>query len=182
MSELAPTTFQIPTLETERLFLRGFRPEDAEAEIDFYASARSASVGGPMPADQAWRLLATIVGHWALRGYGFFALEDKATGAYLGRVGLWYPHGWPEPEIGWTMMATGEGKGYAHEAALAARAWAYDSLGMTTLVSTIEAGNTRSEALARKLGAQRTEAVFKHSSGKLLTIWRHPGPHEGDPA
>lgn len=174
---LAPTLYEIPTLETERLILRGFKPSDVEAEIAFYASDRSQFVGGPLNAEQTWRGVAAIIGHWALRGYGFWALEDKATGTYVGRVGLWNPHGWPEPEIGWTMMAEGEGKGFAHEAALAIRAYGYEVLGWPTMISLIDPDNTRSQALAAKLGAHM-ERLFENERLGKVQIWRHPRPED----
>ncbi len=176
---LAPTTFAVPTLETERLFLRAMREEDFEEEATFCASERSRAVGGPLPRSQVWRTVAAMVGHWALRGYGFWALEDKATGRYLGRVGLWNPEGHPEREIGWTLMDYAEGKGYAHEAALVARAYAYDTLGWTTLTSLIAVGNSRSEALAQRLGAS-IDGVFNHPAIGAMNIWRHPGPAQGE--
>ena len=177
MTDLAPTTFAIPTLETERMFLRAMRADDIEAEIAFFQTERSHSVGGPIAAPQVWRAVAGMIGHWALRGYGFWALEEKTTGAYLGRVGLWNPHPWPEPEIGWTLMAPAEGKGFAREAALAARAYAYDTLGWGPLTSVIVPGNTRSEALAARLGA-RPERDWLSPSGRQAVIWRHPSKAE----
>jgi RimJ/RimL family protein N-acetyltransferase len=175
MNELAPTTFTIPTLETERLFLRAMRDEDIAEEVAFFASERSHNVGGPLPKNQVWRAMAGMIGHWALRGYGFWALEEKTTGRYLGRVGLWCPDPWPEPEIGWTVMDHAEGKGFAREAALASRAYAYDVLGWTTAISLIVAGNTRSEALAARLGAHH-EGDYLHPTIGAMNIWRHPGP------
>lgn len=180
VTDLAPTTITIPTLETERMFLRALMPADVEAEAVFFASDRSRAVGGPLPREQVWRLVAAMIGHWALRGFGFWALEEKATGAYLGRVGLWQPEGWPDREIGWTLMQEAEGKGFAHEAALAARHFAYETLGWTTAISLIEGGNARSEALATRLGAT-LDGAFVHPSGLPLNIWRHPGPTELQP-
>ena len=101
----------IPVLETERLRMRAFRIEDVEPEREFMMSERSIGVGGPFPAEQAWRSISGFIGHWVLRGYGFWAVEEKASGTYVGRVGPWYPEGWPEPEIGWSVTAAGEGKG-----------------------------------------------------------------------
>jgi len=174
---LAPTTFTVPTLETERMFLRALRADDFEEEAAFFATERSQGVGGPLPREQVWRVMAGMIGHWALRGFGFWALEEKATGRYLGRVGLWFPEGWPEREIGWTLMTHAEGKGFAAEAARTARAYAYDTLGWTTLISLITAGNLRSEALAARLGATRT-GEYLHPTAGALNIWRHPGPGE----
>jgi len=179
-TDLAPTTIAIPTLETERLFLRALRAEDFEAEAAFFASERSRMVGGPLPREQAWRVVAGMIGHWALRGFGFWALEEKTSGRYMGRVGLWQPEGWPDREIGWTLMDHAEGQGFAHEAALVARSYAYDTLGWTSMISLIEGGNTRSEALASRLGA-RIDGAFTHPSGIPLNIWRHPGIHEVSP-
>lgn len=178
MADLAPTTITIPTLESERLFLRALREDDFEAEAAFFQTERSRMVGGPLPRAQVWRVVAGMIGHWHLRGFGFWALEEKASGRYMGRVGLWQPEGWPDREIGWTLMTHAEGKGFAHEAALVARAYAFTTLGWTSAISLIEGGNTRSEALATRLGA-RIDGAFTHPSGIALNIWRHPGPNEG---
>lgn len=177
MAELAPTTITIPTLETERLFLRALRAEDVEDEKAFFQTERSHMVGGPLPREQVWRVVAAMIGHWALRGFGFWALEEKTTGRYLGRVGLWQPEGWPDREIGWTLMEHAEGNGFAREAALAARAHAYDTLGWTTAISLIRVGNLRSEALARRLGAS-PDGEHIHPIVGAMNIWRHPGSHE----
>ena len=165
----------IPVLETERLTLRAPSEADFEAEAAFYATERSRHVGGPMARDQVWRSLATLLGHWLMRGYGFWAVEEKTTGAYCGRVGLWNPEGWPEPEIGWTLMASAEGRGYAHEAALRAREHAYGALGWKTAISLIAPDNTRSATLARRLGA-RFERLYEHPSYGEMEIHRHPAP------
>src|SRR5690606_35514779 len=127
----------------------------------FFASPRSAFVGGPQSRAESWRSFAAYAGHWSLRGYGPFAVEEKATGIYCGRTGPYFPEGWPEPELAWTLMDHAEGRGIAAEAARAARLWAYRSLGWTTAVSVIARGNVRSAALAERLGARR-EADFPH--------------------
>ena len=164
----------IPTLITERLTMRAPCQDDFEAFAAFYASDRSRYVGGPEDRMSSWRRLAAMVGHWSLRGYGFWAVEEE--GAVRGMVGLWYPEGWPEPEIGWELFEGAEGRGIAHEAALAARAHAHGPLGWTTAISTIHPENARSIALVERMGARR-DGDFHHPKVGTVGIWRHPGPH-----
>ena len=168
-------TLSIPTLETERLILRAPQESDFAAENAFFETDASRFVGGPKKPHQTWRYMAMMIGHWALRGYGFWALEDKATGAYLGRVGLWFPHGWLESEVGWTLMPTATGHGYATEAALAARAHAYDILGWDTAISQINPDNMASKAVAQRLGAT-FEKTYDDPEYGPIEVWRHPAP------
>jgi len=165
----------IHTLETERLVLRAPCEADAEQEFAFWASDASKFVGGPLRPDEAWRAIGGILGHWVMRGYGFWAVDDKETGAYLGRVGLWNPLGWPEREIGWTLMPQATGKGYATEAGEAARAHAYDVLGWDTAISLIAPDNTASKAVATRLGAA-FDYHYEHPKFGQTEVWRHPAP------
>ena len=165
----------VPRLETERLILRAPCAEDFPAFAAFYASDRSRFVGGPAPAEQAWRFLATELGHWPLRGYGRWAVEEKSTGALAGIIGPWNPEGWPAPELGWDLMNGFEGKGYATEAAIAARAYAYDVLGWPTAISLVVPENTASARLAERLGCTR-DGEFTHERHGFMHIWRHPDP------
>jgi RimJ/RimL family protein N-acetyltransferase len=79
--------------------------------------------------EDAWRQLAMLAGHWQLRGYGMWAVEERATGTFLGRVGLHYPEGWPDREIAWALARPHWGNGYAFEAASAALNHAFVTLG-----------------------------------------------------
>ncbi len=171
-------SFTIPRLETARLVLRDYRQTDFDAFAAFYQTERSRFIGGPLSPEMAWRGLATHLGHWALRGYGFWAVEEKASGQFCGHVGLWFPEGWPEPEVGWVMMGNAEGRGIAQEAALAARAHAYGPLGWRTAISAIDPGNLRSIRLAQRLGCV-LESDFTHVRLGPMQVWRHPPP-EGD--
>ncbi|KAA2313571.1 N-acetyltransferase [Pseudooceanicola sediminis] len=168
-------TVQIPTLTSERLTLRGPDARDIDALSAFYASDRSRFVGGPMNREQTWRQLATEIGHWTLRGYGRWMVDLTATGATVGMVGLWNPEGWPEPEIGWDLMNGHEGHGYATEAALTARAYAYDVLGWSTAISLVKPGNDGSAHVALRLGA-RMDGEYSHVRFGHLDIYRHPAP------
>ncbi|WP_170419088.1 GNAT family N-acetyltransferase [Ruegeria atlantica] len=165
----------IPTLETERLIMRAPCEADFAAEAEFFASDASRFVGGPLRPDETWRSLAMLLGHWAMRGFGFWGVEEKATGSYVGHVGLWFPHSWPEPEIGWTLMNHATGKGYATEAAMAARAHAYDVLGWETAISLIDPDNLGSKAVAERLGAQ-FDYIYEHPGFGTMQVWRHPAP------
>lgn len=167
----------VPTLTTDRLTLRGQRPGDFEAYAAFYGSERSAGMGGPIDRPTAWRAFAAELGHWVMRGYGMWSVDVTATGETVGQVGFWHPEGWSEVEIGWAMFEGSEGKGYAYEAARALRAFAYDEWGWGPLTSVIVPGNTRSETLARRLGAA-PERDWVSPSGRQAVIWRHPSAEE----
>ena len=165
----------IPTLETDRLLLRAHSLDDMDAFAAFYASDHAKFVGGPMTRELAWRTLALEAGHWLLRGFGRWAIVEKDSGRWVGITGLWYPEGFPEHELGWDLAEDATGKGYATEAAKAARAYAYDSLGWTTLISLVADGNDASAAVAKRMGA-RADGRFTHERFGEMTIYRHPGP------
>lgn len=169
------TTVTIPTFETERLRLRCPRLSDLDAYADFRASERAVHVGGPIGRGQSFDKLCAMIGHWHLRGYGRWIIADKTDDTPLGMTGLMFPEGWPEPEIAWSLFAKAEGRGIALEAALAARAYAYDTLGWTRLISCIAPANTRSVVLAERMGAAR-ERTFDLPGIGPLDIWRHPQP------
>lgn len=167
----------IPTLTTERLTLRAPEQRDFDVFAAFYASDRAKFVGGPMDRPAAWRQLATEAGHWQLRGYGRWIVADRTTDQAVGMIGLWYPEGLPEREIGWDLFAGAEGKGYATEAAAAARAYAYDVLGWTTVMSLIDPENSSSAKVATRLGAFH-EKDYDHPRFGQLHVYRHPGPQD----
>lgn len=165
-----------PRLETERLILRGPEMADVEAFAGFQADPERCLGFGPvMRPDQAWRWWALNIGHWHIHGYGYFTIEDRASGQPAGITGIWNPGGWPEPELGWALFEGFEGRGIAFEAAARAREWAYADLGMTTLTSNIVPGNDRSIALASRLGATYERTYLNPEMGEDQ-LWRHPGP------
>ncbi|HEX7081725.1 MAG TPA: GNAT family N-acetyltransferase [Gammaproteobacteria bacterium] len=168
-------------IETERLLLRRVDPErDFEPWARTMADARVVRFLGaaPMGRALAWRHMASIVGHWAIRGYGFFSVEEKATGQWVGRVGPWYPEGWPAPEIGWTLSPDHWGKGYATEAARAAVAYAFDTLEWPSVVHVILPGNARSIAVAERLGSRflRSENGLDGVTDREVLIYGQDAP------
>jgi RimJ/RimL family protein N-acetyltransferase len=109
-------------------------------------------LGGAVGREQSWRQMALHAGHWALRGYGNWAVERKADGALLGRAGLWMPEGWPGLEVGWKFARHAWGHGYATEAGRAAIEWAWNELDAQRLISVIHPENTPSIRVAARLG------------------------------
>ena len=143
-------------LETDRLILRNIDPErDFEAWARLMADERTVQFldGKVLDRALAWRNMAAIIGHWEIRGYGFFSVESRETGEWLGRVGPWYPEGWPAPEIGWAICPGHWGHGYATEAARASINYAFGELGWSHIIHVILAGNERSISVAKKIGS-----------------------------
>ena len=156
------------TIETDRLRLRPWTEDDFEPFRAYYADERTARyVGGAKDVDEAWRHFALQIGHWELKGFGYWAVEEKDSGSFAGSVGLWKSAGWPELELGYWLLPEFQGRGYAREAATRARDYARDALGAPTLVSYIAPENEPSIRLAESLGATREESI------ELLTH----GPH-----
>lgn len=167
----------IPTLMTRRLILRPWRESDLGALAAFYADDATARfVGGTCTRDEAWRRMASMLGHWTLRGYGPWAIEERRTEVFVGFTGLWKPEGWPEPELLWSLAANAHGKGYATEAATAARRYAYETLGWNTLVSLIVPENGPSRRVAARLGA--TVDGQLELRGYRMDVHRHPSPEK----
>ncbi|PID37402.1 MAG: GNAT family N-acetyltransferase [Rhodobacterales bacterium] len=176
----------VAPIETQRLVLRAPDLRDWEAYRAFFvedprAESIGAGPGNEMNDRLAWRQFGHWVGHWVLRDFGPFAVTLKGQDTAIGLIGPWHPVGWPEPELAWTLWSSEtEGKGIAHEAALAARQWAWDNTGIARFVSYIPRDNTRSAALARRLGCTLDPDAprFPGYEGEL-GVYRHPTAAEG---
>ncbi len=165
-----------PVLETERLVLRAPDASDAAAFIGFCQSARARFIGGPMTAENAWMMLATVMGHWLLKGFGLWVMVPRGQTQAIGTAGCLHPPVWPEGEISWHLWnEADEGKGLAAEAVRAVRGHAYDALGWKTAVSYIVPRNTRSIKLAERLGAER-DSNARHPLSEPAFVYRHPSP------
>src|SRR5262245_59849656 len=142
-------------LETERLVLRQFREADLDAYAEMCGDAevmRHIGLGQPLGRADAWRNLALMLGHWQLRGYGLWAVEERATGEMVGRIGCWNPEGWPGLEVGWMLRRRYWGRGFATEGARAALTWAFTQLGCGHVISLIRPANEPSIRVAGRLG------------------------------
>jgi len=142
------------TLETERLVLRMFREDDFEQYARICADPEVMRYLGGKPLErwEAWRHMAMMIGHWHLRGYGIWAVEEQQTGNLVGRIGLFNPDGWPGLELGWVLGRDHWGKGYATEGASRALEYRFTELGGDHLISLINAGNSASIRVAERLG------------------------------
>lgn len=153
-----------PRLETPRLILRGWRPEDVAPYAAMLADAETARFitrhGRPYSDAETWREVALIIGHWQLLGCGLFVVEERATGAFLGRVGPLQPPGYPGFEIAWSLAPAARGKGYAVEAARAAISWSLETFPLERIISLIHPLNMASQRVAQRLGERRTDEQF----------------------
>ncbi|MEM6373195.1 MAG: GNAT family N-acetyltransferase [Pseudomonadota bacterium] len=161
-----------PTLRTSRLILRGPERDDLPAFTCFMTSAPSmVAQGETVTAQQAWFGFLISIGHWQWHGFGFFTVVEAKTGQPMGRVGLIRHADWPEIELAWHLFEKGEGNGFATEAARTVKDWARTDLGLDRLYSYIDSENTRSQAVARRLGATTDGTRAPHEPE--AEVWVH---------
>nr|WP_295987190.1 GNAT family N-acetyltransferase [uncultured Agrobacterium sp.] len=161
----------IPTLKTQRLTLRPQTMADFPAYLAFMASPRSLGVGGPYDLWKTWGVFCHDLANWHFFGHGALMIELDETGECIGQVGINHGPLFPEKELGWLLYDGHEGKGYAAEAAIKLRGWAFETLRLPTLVSYVSPQNSKSAAVARRIGgspdpsAQRSDPedlVFRY--------------------
>lgn len=171
----AAARFRIPTrLETDRLLLRTFVDDDWRGLHEHFSDPECTRYTFRRALTEAatWRAMASMAGHWLLRGYGPYAAVEKSSGAVVGTIGPWYPIEWPEPEIKWSLSRRFWGKGYASEAARAVQAMAREHLPELALISLIDSRNEPSIRLALAVGATlEREMEF---AGAPFHVYRHP--------
>ena len=157
----------IPTLETDRLILRAPAPEDFPDYVRFCADEETMRfIGGVMSPAVAWRSWCVLAGSWTIRGFSMLSVIEKSTGRWVGRMGPWQPEGWPGTEVAWGLSREARGQGYATEGAAACVDYAFETLGWDEVIHTIEAANTASQNVARRVGST------------LLRSGRLPDPYD----
>lgn len=162
-----------PTLYTERLMLRPHVMSDWQPMAAFLGSEAARYIGGPYDRPGSWHVFASDAGAWDLLGCGGLAVVERMTVELVGQVGLNRPPHFPEPEIGWITFPGYQRRGYAHEAVLRARAFAFETLGWSTAVSYIEPANAASIALARSLGCIEDPDAPRVAGDEADLVFRH---------
>ena len=164
------------TLETPRLRLRMFRQADSEAYAAMVGDPevmRYLGDGRPLSSSEAWRHMAMLLGHWHLFGYGPWAVEERSSGELVGRIGPYFPAGWPDLELIWTIRRQSWGQGYATEGARAALAYVFEDMKRQRIISMIDSGNAASIRVAEKLGQRvRDRLEFGGRKGWVYGIGR----------
>jgi RimJ/RimL family protein N-acetyltransferase len=162
----------IPTIGTERLLLRAFREDDldefaalnADPEVVKYLGA-----GKPWSREETWMQMAAFLGHWELRGYGLWAVEERSSQKFIGRIGLLNPEGWYQLELAWTLTRSRWGKGFATEGARAALEYAFNVVKVDHIVSLIDSRNLPSIRVAERLGEKLEERI--ELRGKDVSVY-----------
>lgn len=184
---LGPLPRAIPlAITTPRLILRYPTERDATPLHAYFGDEASVryTTGRAFTEAETWRTVAGVAGHWALRGYGPYVIQQRSAdgmadaqgtdGAVLGLCGLWYPGDWPEAEIKWALVPAARGQRIASEAARAVLAMARAHRPDLRPISLIRAANAPSIALARALGATfEREMPFR---GDVAHVYRHAAP------
>jgi RimJ/RimL family protein N-acetyltransferase len=166
-------TLGMESIETKRLKLRQWNESDFTNFARYYADEGNARyVGGQKDPDQAWRHLALQIGHWKLKGFGYWAIDEKDTNEFVGCAGLWQSPGWPELELGYWLVKAHQGKGYALEASQRCIDYARRVLGASSLVSYIDPRNVPSLRLAKRLGATYEDTIELATYGPHC-VFRH---------
>ncbi|HWK46699.1 MAG TPA: GNAT family N-acetyltransferase [Stellaceae bacterium] len=166
---------EVPTIETERLVLRGHRAADLDACAAMWGDAEvTRFIGGkPFARDDVWARLLRYVGHWSLLGFGYWAIDEKAGGAFVGELGFAdfkrdITPALDVPELGWVLAPRAQGRGYATEAVRAVLAWGDRHLPATQTVCLIRPDNLPSIRVARKTGFQEANRLLLKGQPILL--------------
>ncbi len=167
-----------PTLDTQRLRLRGHKMADFPPLYALFASDRAQYMGGAITPKETYRWVASEVGSWVLKGFGSWGVELREDKSFVGQVGINQPEGFPEAELGWTLLEKFQGQGLAFEAAQAALDWWHAQPFTQSLVSYIDPDNTRSIALATRLGATHDTAAALPAGENAdeTVVYRHEVP------
>ncbi|BDG05691.1 GNAT family N-acetyltransferase [Anaeromyxobacter oryzae] len=167
----------IPTLTTERLVLRPFRLDDVDAYAAMNADPTVMRyIGEVQDRAAAFRSLCAALGHWHLRGFGPWAIEERATGAFVGRAGLVRFEPWTDVEVAYALVPSAWGKGYAREVVARSLRFAHEVVGARGVVSHILARNAAAIRVAERLGARYAGDADVEGEATAIRIYVYPDP------
>jgi RimJ/RimL family protein N-acetyltransferase len=169
---------EVPILETSRLRLRGHRLDDFVHSAAMWADAVvTRFIGGqPLTEEEAWTKFLRYAGHWALLGFGYWVVEEKAAGTFVGEIGFAdfkrdvQPSLKGVPEIGWVLASQAHGKGYATEAVRAAVAWGDAHFQSPRTACIIAPENLASIRVAVKCGYKGPQRAFYKGKPTLMYV------------
>ncbi len=173
--------FEVPVFETERLRLRGRALDDFAFIRDMWADPVTTKYigGAPLSQEASWTKFLRMLGHWPALGFGYWIVEERASGRAIGETGFADFKRDIEPslhgqlEIGWALAPEFHGKGYAMEATRAAIAWGDAHFPDRRMCCIISPGNAPSIRLAEKLGFI-SGAATKYHGDDMLVMYRDP--------
>ena len=173
------TAETVPVIETARLKLRRHRIDDFAACAAMWGDPAVARfIGGkPSTREEVWARILRYAGHWALLGFGYWAIEEKASGSFIGEVGLADFHRDLDPplidgpEAGWALQTASHGKGYGPEALSAALAWGHEHFAGETIYCLIDVDNISSIRLAEKCGFKRLRETTYKGMANIVFGW-----------
>lgn len=170
-------------METERLLLRRWQPEDLEPYAAICSDPevmRYIGLGQVRDREHSSAAIAAFEREWERLGFGLAAVVEKTSGQFIGFCGLYAGHclcdSIPEIELGWRLGREWWGHGYATEAAKRMVSLAFDELGMASLISIIQTGNTASVKVAERLGMHEGESSIDPSCGRAVKVFRLSRP------
>jgi len=175
---ITPANAFVPVLQTPRLQLVGLQSHHFEDFVALYSdpdTMQYIGLGQPLDRVGSWLHLAMLLGHWQLRGYGVWAVEELGMRGLIGQVGIFHPEGWDEAELNWMISPEMRGQGMAAEAAQAVLAYAFEMLGLPTLISLVRPGNAPSQRVALRMGAVAAETI--DFLGGPMQVYRYRRPH-----
>ncbi|HET6554941.1 MAG TPA: GNAT family N-acetyltransferase [Dyella sp.] len=166
----------VPVLDTERLRLRAHRAEDHAERVAIWSDPEvTRFIGGrPLTGEEIWRRFLQYMGLWSVLGYGYWAVEEKSTGRYIGDIGFADFKRDLQPslegmlEFGWVLASHAHGKGYASEAVVAAIHWAEQHRPGMRAVCIIDPANQPSIRVAEKAGFKRWQESTYHGGPTVV--------------
>lgn len=160
------------TLHTKKLTIRELKTEDFRFYKEFFTDDYSTFFGGPKETHEAWTAFASNMGHWAINGFGNFAVIEKNGNKFIGSIGIWKSPTWSEHELGYWLLKRYQGQGFALEAAKRVLQYARN-IKIPSIVSYIDKNNLKSINLAKKLGGIKQSKEVELLPGDYRLVYRY---------